>query len=392
MVTPVVSGAWNAQLYALEALRYLSNTRPFLMTTNTRYETERRAFGIGDTITIKKRQTPTVRTDADLAYDSLAPGTLQLTVDQYRHASSEIADWDLAFAGQECLDMHVFPAVDALADNITTFCLQKAYQGVGPYSAVSDPAAASDITAAQKVLMQNKAPIQDEANMHFVISPAMNAELLNLSAFTQWQGSGATGVQNQRTGQLTPRYGFNFHPTQLLSTHAPGTLGGTPLVNGAVAKGATTLALDGAASAGTVKAGDAFTIAGDSTVYVVTEDATATAGAIASLKFAPELQVAAANDTAMAFAAFQSAVASGDVMNIAYHSDAFAFCAVPLPVGPQHTQAADIGVATDPQSGLSLRVVMAWDAATRKSKMTVDALFGFKVLNPMLAVRAYQTI
>jgi hypothetical protein len=392
MVTPVVSGAWNAQLYALEALRYLSNTRPFLMTTNTRYETERRAFGLGDTITIKKRQTPTVRTDADLSYDALAPGTLQLTVDQYRHASSEIADWDLAFAGQECLDMHVFPAVDALADNITSHCLQKAYQGVGPYSAVSDPAAAADITAAQKVLMTNKAPIQDEANMHFVISPAMNAELLNLSAFTQWQGSGATGVQNQRTGQLTPRYGFNFHPTQLLSTHAPGTLGGSPAVNGAVAKGATTLALDGAATSGTVKAGDAFTIAGDSTVYVVTADATASSGAIAALTFAPELQVAAANDAVMNFATFQSAVASGDVMNMAYHSDAFAFCAVPLPVGPQHTQAADIGVATDPQSGLSLRVVMAWDAATRKSKMTVDALFGFKVLNPMLAVRAYQTI
>lgn len=392
MVTPVVSGAWNAQLYALEALRYLSNTRPFLMTTNTRYETERRAFGLGDTITIKKRQTPTVRTDSDLSYDALAPGTLQLTVDQYRHASSEIADWDLAFAGQECLDMHVFPAVDALADNITSHCLQKAYQGVGPYSAVSDPAAAADITAAQKVLMTNKAPIQDEANMHFVISPAMNAELLNLSAFTQWQGSGATGVQNQRTGQLTPRYGFNFHPTQLLSTHAPGTLGGAPAVNGAVAKGATTLALNGASAAGNVKAGDAFTIAGDSTVYVVTADATASSGAIAALTFAPELQVAAADTAAMNFATFQSAVASGDVMNMAYHSDAFAFCAVPLPVGPQHTQAADIGVATDPQSGLSLRVVMAWDAATRKSKMTVDALFGFKVLNPMLAVRAYQTI
>ena len=392
MVTPVVSGAWNAQLYALEALRYLSNTRPFLMTTNTRYETERRAFGLGDTITIKKRQTPTVRTDSDLSYDALAPGTLQLTVDQYRHASSEIADWDLAFAGQECLDMHVFPAVDALADNITSHCLQKAYQGVGPYSAVSDPAAAADITAAQKVLMTNKAPIQDEANMHFVISPAMNAELLNLSAFTQWQGSGATGVQNQRTGQLTPRYGFNFHPTQLLSTHAPGTLGGAPAVNGAVAKGATTLALDGASASGTVKAGDAFTIAGDSTVYVVTADATASSGAIAALTFAPELQVAAANDAVMNFSTFQGAVASGDVMNMAYHSDAFAFCAVPLPVGPQHTQAADIGVATDPQSGLSLRVVMAWDAATRKSKMTVDALFGFKVLNPMLAVRAYQTI
>jgi hypothetical protein len=33
---------------------------------------------------------------------------------------------------------------------------------------------------------------------------------------------------------------------------------------------------------------------------------------------------------------------------------------------------------------------MGWDMATRKNRLVVDTLFGFKVLNPMLACRAAE--
>lgn len=390
MVTPVVSGAWNAQMYANEALRYLSNRRNFLTTINTGYDQERRSYNRGNTISIKRRQRPTVKDETDLTFESLDPGTTELTVDKYRHASLDVLDWDRAFAGPDFLETHVFPCVDEISDTVATLCMQMAYRNVGPYHVVGSTPAVSDITATQAVLLANKCPTTDEMNMFFQISPSLNAALLNLSAFTQHQGAGTVGVGDQVTGQLTRRFGFNFFPTQLLSTHTAGAItAASPNLDGGgspVAKGTTTITVDDGTLTGTVKAGDALTIAGDSTVYVITADATASGNAI-ELDISPGLQVQAADD---ALVTFVQSTLNSQIMNLAYHREAFAFAAVPLPRAAEQMAAANVGVASDPQSGLSLRVCMGWDMATRKNRLVVDTLFGFKVLNPMLACRAAE--
>jgi hypothetical protein len=387
MVTPVVTGAWNAQMYANEALRYLSNRRNFLLTVNTSYDRERQSYDRGNTITIKKRQRPTVKDETDLSFEAMNPGTSQLTVDKYRHTSLDVLDWDRAFAGPDFLETHVFPCVDEIGDAVATICMQLAYQGVGPYHIVGGTPAVSDITATQKILLANKCPTTDEANMFFQISPTLNASLLNLSAFTQHQGAGERGVGDMVTGQLTRKFGFNFYPTQLLSTHSTTAVtGASPNVKGETAKGSTSIIVDDGTLTGSFKAGDAFTIAGDTTVYAITADATASGNEV-TLSIAPELQVTAADE---ALVTFVQTTLNGQIMNLAYHREAFAFAAVPLPRAAEQMAAANVGVATDPQSGLSLRVCMGWDMATRKNRLVVDTLFGFKVLNPMLACRAAE--
>lgn len=388
MVTIVVAGPWNAQLYANMALDHLKARKGFLRTTNSRYNDERQAFRKGQLITIKQPQVITVRDDSDLSFDELDPPSIQLSLDYYRHASFDTEDWDLAIAGQEMFDMALAPAVDRLAEAVTTLCLEQAYQNVGNYHVPGGTIAVADVTSPQRILMNSRCPTDDEANMHFLVSPALNEGLLQLSAFTQNQGSGQQAVDDQRTGQLTRRFGFAFQATQLIPTYAdPATALNTTAaaVVGATALHATTITIDAGTLTGMVNPGMVFTIAGDTTNYCVTNSVTASGNALTGVTISPPLRAAAADNAVVTFIA--DTVFEDKKQSLAYHSRAFAFAAAPLGRAQQHAASADIGVATDPDSGLSLRVVLGYNILTRKSMCVVDTLFGFKVTQPEYACR-----
>lgn len=388
MVDIIVSGAWNAQLYANRALDHLKARKGFIRSTNSSYAQEYGRFRKGQVIAIKQPQIITVRDETSLTMDELDPPSIQLSLDYYRHASFNTEDWDLAVAGQEMFDLAVAPAVDRLAEAVEVVCLGLAYQHVGNYHVPSSTIAVSDVTTPQRILMDSRCPVDDEANMHFVVSPALNEGLLLLSAFTQNQGSGQQGVADQKTGQLTRRFGFGFSPTQLVPTYtAPGTSLNDLIVAvvGDTALHATTITFDETTLTGIVNPGMVFTIAGDTTKYSVTNTVTASGNALTGVTFSPPLRVAAANNAVATFIA--DSVFTTKKQSLAYHSNAFAFVAAPLGRAQQHAASADIGVATDPDSGLSLRVIMGYDMATRKSMCVIDTLFGFKSTQPEYACR-----
>lgn len=391
MVSPVVSGAWNPQMYAMAALRYLKAKKTFLRTVNTQYDAERGgSFNQGNVINVRKKQTITVRDETDLSFDTLNPDSLQITLDTYRHASFETLDYDLAFAGQRLVDEQIMPAVDALAENVSSACLTAAYKAVGAYHLVAATSGygVEDITGPQAILMQNRCPVEDERNMFYALSPTMNQGFLNLSAFTQHQGAGQQGVADQITGQIQRRYGFNFLPTQLIPTFGGHTLSATTLaVLADTSKGATTIGLDAGSLTGSITPGTVFTIAGDTTVYCATNTVAASGNALAGVTITPALQVAAAEDAVVTVVASASVAKK---QNLAYHRDAFAFVAAPLPRTAMHQASAMMGVATDPDSGLSLRLAFGWDIKTNKAMGKVDILCGFKVLNPFLACRVIE--
>ena len=80
--------------------------------------------------------------------------------------------------------------------------------------------------------------------------------------------------------------------------NAKGDVSGTVLVNGVHSAGDTTIDVDG--MTGTLKAGDYIKFAGHTKVYVVVEDATASAGA-ATLTIEPPLRSALADDEAVTY-------------------------------------------------------------------------------------------
>lgn len=80
--------------------------------------------------------------------------------------------------------------------------------------------------------------------------------------------------------------------------NAKGDVSGTVLVNGSHSAGDTTIDVDG--MTGTIKAGDFVKFAGDTKVYMIVADATASAGA-ATLTIEPPLRNALADDAAVTY-------------------------------------------------------------------------------------------
>jgi len=98
---------------------------------------------------------------------------------------------------------------------------------------------------------------------------------------------------------------------QLPDKNTPsGAWSGTPLVSGGSQCG-NTLDIDGASVSVTDwgKAGDIFTVAGDSKVYMLTEDCNSDGGGAVTLTFIPELQTTPADNAAITSSNVQFTVA-----------------------------------------------------------------------------------
>ena len=87
--------------------------------------------------------------------------------------------------------------------------------------------------------------------------------------------------------------------------NAKGDVSGTVLVNGAHSAGDTTIDVDG--MTGTLKAGDFVKFGGDSKVYMVVSDATASAGS-ATLTIEPPLRSALSDDASVTYDAVEFTV------------------------------------------------------------------------------------
>lgn len=371
-------GNYNAQFYANEALVWLKNSLGIARLVNRRYEDARRSFGRGDTVKLRRPAAVAVKDQSDLTFEDLSPEDRTIELSKYKHASFEVPDLDLVASGRQFVDEHIGPNMNALA-NAVDASLLGLYTEIGAASAVTSTPVAADITAARKVLFDNKCPITDEANMFFVVSSALDKGLLDLAAFTQWQGSGQTGTDAQIRGMLGRRYGFNFFASQNVASHTAGAItASAPKIVGAQTRGATSFNVDDTTLTGNVKAGDIITIA--SVAYAITADATASGNAVA-ISISPALQADAADNTAVTF------TQTSKTENLAFHRDALALCMAPLPVMPWMGSALVAG-QTDPDTGISVRFALGWDITDNKTKCRLDVLYGVKALNPFMAVRA----
>ena len=135
----------------------------------------------------------------------------------------------------------------------------------------------------------------------------------------------------------------------------------------------------------TFKAGDTFSVAGDTQKYAVTADLPLTTGA-GTIAFTPAAKVAWADDAVITV----EQIASKPTENLAFHRGAFALAMAPLSqLGNQ--LGAKVATAVDPITGLALRSTMWYEEATAEIHVRIDALWGVKTLNPDLACRLNST-
>lgn len=222
-----------------------------------------------------------------------------------------------------------------------------------------------DVAQMRKILADNGAPMTD---LQLVIDTAAGANLRSLGQLTK--ANEADTDATLRRGLLLNISGFNIRESGQIVTHAAGSFTGDALVNnsGGYAKGATTIAVDGA-TAIALKAGDIVTFSGDPAHYVVASDASATPITLA----APGLRGAVADDaTVTALGAYTA--------SLAFDRNALQLIAR-TPAMPQGGDSADdVTVVTDPVSGISFQVAVYREY--RQVRYEIGLAWGVKLIKP----------
>ncbi len=315
--------------------------------------------------------------DAPSVAQDLSPTQVQISLNQWKEVKIKLTDKELSYTTDKIIQDHIRPATVAIADAIDQ-SLTSLYTDVPWFHAVGSTAGVPDITAVRKLMFENKVPLKDVDNMHWMIDGDMEADFLGQQAFTQFQGAGDMGVQSQVSGMLGRKFGYNFFANQNVEAHTAGALtSASPTLNGAVAKGATTLVLKDTTLTGALKKGDTFVLAGSTQRYAVTQDATASGNNI-TVTFTPQAATNYADGTAATIDQ-QSYNAT-----MAFHRNAFALAMAPLSdLGNQ--LGARIATISDPITNLSLRSRLFYNGDQSTVYVAIDALWGVTTLDPNLA-------
>ena len=115
----------------------------------------------------------------------LETGTVAVSLDNWYEVKFALTDQELAYTGQKVIDDHIRPAAYALADKIDQSLVAQWYN-IPWVTAVAATPTVADITNARKLLFANKVPLFDD-NLHLMVSGSLEANFLNLAAFSQYQ-------------------------------------------------------------------------------------------------------------------------------------------------------------------------------------------------------------
>lgn len=378
--------AYNPQLYANKALPLLYSYLGLGSRVYRDLDMDYASANKGQQVNIRRPGTFAVA-DAPATAEDVAAETVSLSLDYWRESKFKLTDKELTFSEEKILAEHVAPAMAVLADDIDQK-LQAEYYNFGRKATAFTTGSSAGINFAnvQKAMIEAKIPQADPGKLHYMIDPTMNHHYVSDSSFAQWQGAGPAGEATQRSGSLGIKYGMETFVTHNTVAHTSGTgadLAGA--VNAAHAKLATTVAIDGLTNAETFLKGDSFTIAGDSTVYALTADATVSSGAI-SASIEPPLRAAAADNAVVTFDATTSYVSQG----LGFHENCMALAMAPLSQMGNEL-GARIGVARDPLTGLAMRTRIYYVGNSSEIHMAFDVLYGVKVLDGRMAVRHGRT-
>lgn len=222
------------------------------------------------------------------------------------------------------------------------------------------------IAEMRKILVDNGMPTEQD-QVSLILNSSAGANLRKLAALQEVNKSGNDTLLRQ--GILLDLFGMGIRESAQVQSHTKGTATGLD-ANGALAIGASTIALDGG-DGGSLLSGDVVTFAGDSNKYVVNTGFVAAAGN--AVIGTPGLQAALADTVEMTIGDTYTA-------NIAMHRKALEL-AIRAPAVPEGGDAADDSlVVQDQRSGLvfEVRVYRGY----RKSMIEVGVAWGVKAWKP----------
>lgn len=367
-------GNYNETFFAQEALIQLEKVLGMAGRVYRDYKADPQIKG--DTIQIR-RPTAFTAADAPATATDLNPDSVSITLNKWKEVKFALTDKDLALNSDRIVSDHIRPAAVAIADQIDQD-LAALYKDIPWHSTMSATPALADVTAIRKVMFNNKVPLRDESMLHFMVGGTEQAAFQN--AMTVLSNPQASGLRDGSMGRL---YGFDTWANQNTPTHTSGVAAdATGTIDGVNAVGATTIVFSGVTAGITWKAGDSFSIAGDTQRYVFATDGTDADGNACSATISPGLKKATAGTEVITI--FLGGASK--TQNLAFHRNAFALATAPLSdLGNQ--LGARIASIADPITGLSLRSRLYYIGDSSQVNVALDVLYGVKTLDPNLAVR-----
>jgi len=381
--------AYNPTMLAQESLIRLENALGMGKRVYMGYDAERRSFAKGDTIQIPKPGGFTATTGGAGTIQDLSTEKVTLTLDQNPEVLYTITDKELAYTTERIVQDHVSPAMYTLASYVDAK-LTALYKTI-PWSFDDTALSYANFLSCRKVLRDVGGTLVDMGDNHFAIDSTVEASFLGLA---EWKDASSIGIgQNSGliSGSIGERAGVQPFVNQNLVAHTGGTVvsAGTDVAGALTAdaaKYATSIAVGSLSGTETLVAGDSFVIAGNTQRYVVTANATLSAGA-ATLSISPPLVQAYTSGDVVTFenGSGTSIHAASYYSNLMFNRRAFAIAFAPLPMHDD-VNAADIAVVTDPRTGMSVRVRIGYDTVYAKKIIGFDILFGVTTLDPNKAV------
>lgn len=390
---PNTLSAYNPEFFANEALTAMEKVLGLPGRVARGYDDEQTSREKGDIITIRVPGVFTAQDAPSTAQDITAFKTsIQLNI--WKEVKFQIPDNQLAFTGQALIEEHIRPAAYALVDAID-IALAQLYKDVPWYASWTGPAAVGDITNARKILFNNKVPLRDQSALSFMVDGTIGKELLDLSAFTQNQGSGQAGIDAQIDGFLGKRYGLNFFENQNVQSHTSATvadLAGAVNNGPGYAAGVTTMNINGLSNDAALKKGDIVEVTGHTQKYCLTADATMNGTGAGSISFygSPNVQggglEAAVVNTQVVTIVLSGGSGATKAQTMAFHRNAFTLAWAKLP-DFYDGQGVRVASIKDPVTGLALRARTWVDGNNSKYMCALDFLAGIKTLDGNKAVR-----
>ncbi len=306
---------------------------------------------------------------------NLEAGTVQIQLNYWKEVKFSLTDKEFSLSRENIITDHVSPAIYAISDDIDMNLASLANE-VPWYYDLASTTEYKDLTRAKKVLRDNKVPFND-GKLVYCCGSDLEAGFLELFANANFAGHSSQAAQ--LSGSMGVRSGVELFANNNVNTHTKGTCSVTTLaMNGAHAKGVSTINLDAATVTGTLVAGDSFAIAGDTQRYAVTGTFTASGNAFSTVTISPPLAAAAADNAVV------TVRLDTHVQNMIYHKNAFALAMAPLSEAGNDL-GAKIATVVDEKSGLVLRSRIFYTGETSKISVAFDVLYGIKTLDPNLA-------
>ena len=385
-----------------EALRVLENNLKFTKQVNRAYDSKYGVEGakIGTVLNVRKPPRYVGRTGQALSVEGAVETQVQVTLNTQFGVDLQFSSQDLALSIDDFSDRFIKPAIACVAnkvDNDGMALYKNIYQSVGTPGTV--PTTLLVYLQSGQKLDEAAAPNDDLRSV--VMSPGMQVNLVDALKGLFQQANAIS--QQYMTGKMGTAIGYEFYMSQNVNTHTVGAYAGTPRVNGAAQTGATLVTNGWTATTSVLNEGDVFTIAGVNSVnpqsrqntgslqqFVVTAAVTASGAGAKTISISPSIVTSGAFQTVTgspadaALITVVGAASTATPQGLAFHRDAFTLACADLPLPGGVDMAARI---SDPQLGLSIRMVRAYDINTDNFPCRLDILYGWATLRAELACR-----